>query len=60
MKTISAHILMFHVLEVLQFSVGAFGVDDSLKWTSQLLHRNPHGLIRVQCSTESDKYRAFC
>ena len=31
------HILMFHVLQVFKFSVGAFGVDHRLKRAHQLL-----------------------
>ena len=42
------HILMFHVLEVLHLSVGAFGVDHSLERPSQFLHGHLHALFRVE------------
>lgn len=38
MVSSTTHILMFHVLEQPQFSVGALGVDDGLERSRQLLH----------------------
>ena len=51
----TAHILVFHVLQVLQLSVSPFGVDHRLERTNQLLHGHLHVVLRVERCTEERK-----
>ena len=48
---------MFHMLEILELSVRAFGVHDCLERPRQFLHRNLHALLRVVRSAGGSRIR---
>ena len=47
------HVLMLHVLQVLQLAERAFGVDYCLERTNQLLEGDFHAVLRIIRCTEN-------
>ena len=45
------HVFMFHVFEKPHLPVGAFGVDDGLKWPREFLHGNTQASVLIKRRT---------